>query len=537
MSISGSLEDVPLIDVLQFICLGSKSGTVHATSRGRAVAIGLHRGRIVSATGPRSRRLGDLLIEADVIDQDQLATALDAQRTQTPRRSLGQLLVDFGYVTDDAIRSAIEHQIEETVCDIVGWDSGNFEFLLDELEPIDGIGLYPGDIIPRVELDTQMVIMEATRIFDERRRDDANGVEREPSARYQAVPATRRGTAPRVVRKLLTARGSSTDDTPEPPRCGRVNGSSLPPGRHTESVRPRLQFVSNDDVLLARLAAVVPDKEARVLSVSLTEAGNALPGEPPPVVLIDVRRGAHSAEAIQSVRRARSRASVIAIADSQRGVTHAYEAGALAALPPHAETLAACFVSVLRNRRDLSDEAVIDDGLRAGFAKLRRVFGDLRSGLLSATMSLNLMSIVAESAERAVLFLVRQNGLTALGAFGADEGGAPLAEVTRDLVIPFEQGWAITDAIADGQVRTIALADSELEPALAELVGLPKSGVGTVFPVLGGERVIAVVYADNGRRHDAIREIELLSLATAQVGVAFENEMLRRQVERARARA
>ena len=62
-------------------------------------------------------------------------------------------------------------------------------------------------------------------------------------------------------------------------------------------------------------------------------------------------------------------------------------------------------------------------------------------------------------------------------------------------------------------------------------MGRPRNGQTVVFPVLGSERVISVVYTDNGSSNRAIEDIELLELATAQVGVAFENELLRRQIE------
>ena len=53
-----------------------------------------------------------------------------------------------------------------------------------------------------------------------------------------------------------------------------------------------------------------------------------------------------------------------------------------------------------------------------------------------------------------------------------------------------------------------------------------------MFPVLGSRRVIALIYADNGRRLRPIDDVELVEIATAQVGLAFENELLRRQLTR-----
>jgi hypothetical protein len=45
------------------------------------------------------------------------------------------------------------------------------------------------------------------------------------------------------------------------------------------------------------------------------------------------------------------------------------------------------------------------------------------------------------------------------------------------------------------------------------------------FPVLGARRTIGLIYADNGRRPGGIQDVELVELA-------FENELLRRQVDR-----
>src|SRR5436853_357411 len=66
---------------------------------------------------------------------------------------------------------AIEQQIERTVYDVVTWNQGTFAFALDDLKPIDDIAVFPGDVIRHLNLDTQMVLLDALRIFDERNRD------------------------------------------------------------------------------------------------------------------------------------------------------------------------------------------------------------------------------------------------------------------------------------------------------------------------------------------------------------------------------
>src|SRR6202022_4010569 len=76
---------------------------------------------------------------------------------------------------------AVEQQIERTVYDLVTWTQGTFQFKLDDLKPIDEISVFPGDVVRHLNLDTQMVLLDALRIFDERNRDAASGPQPTPA--------------------------------------------------------------------------------------------------------------------------------------------------------------------------------------------------------------------------------------------------------------------------------------------------------------------------------------------------------------------
>jgi GAF domain-containing protein len=140
------------------------------------------------------------------------------------------------------------------------------------------------------------------------------------------------------------------------------------------------------------------------------------------------------------------------------------------------------------------------------------------------------MNIISESVERAVLFLVRRDGLVALGAFGNSPGGQPLAQLTRGLKLALASRNALTESLADGQVRSIPFDEGRFPDTFTALLGKPRAGQCAIFPVLGGQRVIALVYADNGHLNQSIEELDILELAAAQAGLAFENELLRRQI-------
>src|SRR5947209_9825262 len=190
MGISGSLKDVSVADVMQFVHLGRRTGTL-LLSRGRERAmIGFHVGRLVSAQAPLTPKLGDLLVSSGTLQKDVLDEAIETQAREAERRSLGKILVGSGAIAAEDLRSVISQQIEQAVAEVMVWDTGTFEFAIDDLRPIDDIALYPSDVIPDADINTQMVLLEAARIFDERNRSPQTTGETNaaaPAAGWQAA--------------------------------------------------------------------------------------------------------------------------------------------------------------------------------------------------------------------------------------------------------------------------------------------------------------------------------------------------------------
>ena len=490
VSLSGNLADVTVADVLQFIHLGLRTGTLTLISGENAAEIAFHQGRIVNAWGPGSKRLGELLVDAKAIDGQTLGTALHAQKQEHPRRPLGQILVAMGAVTPEVMFGAVQQQIERTIYDLVHWNRGTFQFAVDDLHPLDDIAVVPGDVIRHLNLDTQMVLLDALRQFDERNRDKEQVASPEPEPEQPAPEAE-----PRPV--------------PPPPR---------------RLVKPiHLQVVSADRQLAEKLGGAMA--EAEVSRTSLRDAGMQ-EGGGGPVVLVDLRGGSMAPGAIATLRRARPAVPILAMVDAGVSLADVYQAGVIAAVPGDLRVAAACVRSLVQNREDAGQGG----GRREhNLARLRRIVGDLRAGLISTTISLTLMNIVSESVERAVLLLARKEGLVAIGAFGADAEGRPLSETARGLAVPLDGQSALADSLADGQLRSLRFDEAKLPAAFTRLLGCPRTGQCAVFPVMGGQRVIALVYADNGRSERPIEELDFLELAVSQAGLAFENELLRRQ--------
>jgi len=292
---------------------------------------------------------------------------------------------------------------------------------------------------------------------------------------------------------------------------------------------PEVRALTPDRELVRQLRTRLAGR-ARLRRVALGRATEPAGAGDSDVVLVDVRAGALDPEGLALLRAARPEARIVVLVDSADVLPLAYRHGAAAAVPAEVETVAACLSSLLETDLARGEEDGRAAPAETGMRRLQRVFGDLRSGVASATVALNLMQLVSESFERAVLLLVKKDRLAALGAFGVAADGRPLAAAVRRLeLVP---SGLLAAALATSQAQTSAFAGADLPGALALVLGAPAFDRVVVFPVAGTERVIAVVYADNGEIDRKLQDLDLLEVAAAQVGIAFENELLRRQLGR-----
>jgi hypothetical protein len=491
VSISGSLSDIAIVDLLQFVHMSQRSGTLILERRGEVAHISFHRGRIASAWAPWSPSVANHLLEHGRVTSEQLERAGQRLRSAQNSLSLGQALLDDGGISWDELREAVAAKVERTIFELVGWNDGVFRLIADEVRADDEISFAPGDVLPDIDIDTQGILLEAVRLFDERNR---TGGPRELSVAEEPAPAS-------VLTPAL----------------------SIAPSR----VKPRVhvQVLSKDNAVVQLLRDALSD-QSQVSQVEPRDAGAPEPGAPSPLVVVDLRQ-AGAAQAMRRVRELHSRAVVVALVASADAMASAFSdgAGAVAEL----SYLPACCANLLRTHQPVD---ATENNLRSGLGRLRRVLGDLRSGLLSATVSLNLMTIVADSVERAVLFVQQGEQLVALGAFGTTRSGKPLAGITRGFTLRAEAASQLSRCILEGHALTLDYDSGDLPDDLKRLLDRPRSGQGVLFPVLGARRAIGLIYADNGRRAASVQDVELMELATAQVGLAFENELLRRQIER-----
>lgn len=168
MPLTGELEHLPIVDVIQLIYSTKKSGTLNVYSRKGEGQLTFNKGYIVSATHSNEKmKIGQILVESEIICQQDLDQALRLQRADATHKPLLAILLEHCGLTRELAFKGLERLIEMTVVEMISWARGIFTLDVDELKVADDYRYYPPQL-QALSLDTQMVLMDALRIFDEK---------------------------------------------------------------------------------------------------------------------------------------------------------------------------------------------------------------------------------------------------------------------------------------------------------------------------------------------------------------------------------
>src|SRR6266404_7905679 len=131
MSIHGTLKTMSVSDLLQFLAVGRKTGTLKI-GRARVVKqIFLENGVIVgSSSNDPKEYLGQVLLHYGKITEDQLQTGMEIQRESGGK--LGAILAARGFVSQDDVIEVLRTRTLEIIYDLFIWDEAHFEFFDNE---------------------------------------------------------------------------------------------------------------------------------------------------------------------------------------------------------------------------------------------------------------------------------------------------------------------------------------------------------------------------------------------------------------------
>jgi hypothetical protein len=155
--LKGNLRTMALPDVLQWIALGRKTGSLHVRRGATETRILFRDGALFSSWSNDPRHtLGQYLIRDRRVNEEELFKALLAQ--ERGGGLIGSILVGEGVLSEDDLRQTLAFKAEETLYDLFLWAEGDFEFM---------DGTVPDDVRIHLKLPVTAVILEGIRRVDE----------------------------------------------------------------------------------------------------------------------------------------------------------------------------------------------------------------------------------------------------------------------------------------------------------------------------------------------------------------------------------
>ena len=172
MSLVGNLEDLSLPDILQIVSLSRKSGILMLEREGQQGKIIIRQGKVIQTISPRQgKTLGELLTARGLLRPDDLKKALEIQRSGEGRELLGGILVQLKLIDEAALEKVVTEQIEDAIVFFLSWREGTFSFELAEIKGRGEFSVDPQAFILERGIDTQWLVLEGTRMIDERSRE------------------------------------------------------------------------------------------------------------------------------------------------------------------------------------------------------------------------------------------------------------------------------------------------------------------------------------------------------------------------------
>ena len=140
-------------DLLQWLSLGQKTGTLVVTNKAVEKKIFFKSGRVISSASNDPREyLGQFLMSHGYISEPELMKGMQVQAESGIL--LGKILVMIDVIGEEELVRLMRLKAEEEIYDIFLWNDGEFYFLDDELPQQEMIPL---------QVDVTGIIMEGTR--------------------------------------------------------------------------------------------------------------------------------------------------------------------------------------------------------------------------------------------------------------------------------------------------------------------------------------------------------------------------------------
>jgi len=556
MSLTGNLEDLPLLDILQIVSFSKKTGYLSIRTGAGEGAIVFRDGFVTSS------------FTWDTAPLDSRA------RTLSPEQRARML----------------RHRIEVALQQLIRLREGQFNFSLSDEAPTRvGARDIVDEMLPD-GINPQELLLDLARGMDEDRRDSTAALE-------SSFVEPEDDTAPIPAASPPAEAAAGSPPAPEPPPAAPPPPPSLPPASSPPA--EKVILLVDDEEEVRRILAdhftsggyqvvEAEDPEAAVKKAGRlgkagipflvvsdlgmpTSGGSSFQGGfevvkrlgkmnlHPPVLMMT--------ESLGSSLHARAKQMGIASIVFKPGLSkldpgqfeadlRAFAHKLISDVIPRLETTAdiapawkkekaasassgnrPSASSAISARRPSAGSAPAADAslpsaqeLTREFAILQKRLEELRRPNDASQIAMLVMKMAREFFERGVLFLVKNGEARGLGGFGPAPREESLHLLARDVLIPLSEPSVFLDVSVSRKPLVGPLPEGRWSQYLMGKIGRFRSATVALVPLLTHRETIALLFGDNPETGRPFGRLEALEVFINQAGIALENAFLQRKV-------
>lgn len=589
MSLGGDLKDISIVDVIQLLNTTRKSGTL-CVKRGKGECrIVFDNGYVVGATHPkRDVHIGTVLVDMNAVTPEVIEQALEEQKKAGDScKPLIAMLIEEGKIKREEASKGLEKLIVTTAVELVGWTKGAFTFDLDATALPDEYRYFSEEMNQEICLDTQMLLMDALRIFDELKRDgryeeeeyeeegppegvaeikgtgltlsaddlglaDIDKLEKKIPEVFSGIKAFDPAEIHRqIIRETLT--DFSTEEQEKfVSFLKRFSVSADETHAKQEGPAHGIILFSRDELIKHSLMTVCKEEGILVFTTDEEEDIDYMIGQCRsrgivPLLVFDSpekTKGGLPGEKVVSLRQ-RVKEMYPRVSKIQLASPYDYTFS----LQSFHDGVRAVFPRQLL--KEARKETFIEDTIRfletfqayiKGFfheqrqqltGKLKGCITDLRDLKEAPDVSLALLNFVSEMFERSITLVVRKTDLMAERGIGVKAEKSEGVTPAMKFRIPLTKPSVFRDVIEEGHLFYGESDDEILKEHLFKEIGAPLGSTILLLPIESRGKVIALIYGDFGQKEASPVQIDGLEILASQAGLVLENSLYRKQLESA----
>ena len=582
MSFSGDLEHLPIVDVIQLLHSTKKTGTLCLKSHKGESQLVFNDGYIVSANHFRNNiRIGQILMDMAAVTSEQLEQALLQQKhAGIERKPLIATLIEGEQIDRQTAFTSLETLIELTIVEILTWNSGTFSLDVDTTVINDEYRYFPEILKQEVQLNTQSVLMDALRIYDEKMRDGtlqdgafASVHAKETNEKSTVITADVLGLddLDSLDRKIPDVfLGLKEYDAEETHRQKlRETVHDLPQAEQDRLFSLLLKFsdtVNSQDEqaqsILTPLAVIIFGKDAfveHIISTVCKHEGiylfstddemnldliidQSFARELIPLLVIDApleKKGCFSPSEIlrllQQKREKYPNIKIVQLTAPNDGYFPmlALQTGVRNVLtrPVSGEEHGAYVETAIKFIKDF--HACLR---KTSLSSDQRILNQFKDCILEMEtlrkipeLAFVALKFASKMFERTITFVVGNNELIAEKGFGVKSDKNTGATAPLLFTIPLARPSVFQDVIKSGRYFYGSCNDAVLREHLHAKIGLPHNPKMLLMPIKTFGKVIALIYGDFGGISGSPLQIDLLDIVARHAGLVLDNNLYRKK--------